>query len=111
MRYLLQFLATAVFIVFLSENMPGIELVDSYKTAFVFAIILALVNLFLGTVLRIITFPLRLITLGAFSFVILLGMVYVTDYLVNGITLTGILPFVTIAFGSSVISLLFKFLK
>jgi putative membrane protein len=111
MRYLLQFLATAFFIVFLSEKMPGIELVDSYKTAFVFAIILALVNLLLGTVLRIITFPLRIITLGAFSFVILLGMVYVTDYLVQGITLTGIIPYVAIAFGSSVIAMLFKVLK
>lgn len=111
MRYLLQFLATAFFVVFLSENMSGITLVDTYKTAFVFAIILALVNLFLGTFLRLVTFPLRLMTLGAFSFVILLGMVYLTDYLIDGITITGFIPYVAIAFGNSIISMVFKILK
>ncbi len=82
MKYLIQFLASAVVIVLISQNMPGITLENGLTSAFIFAVILAIVNIILGTLLRIITFPIRFITLGAFSFVILLIVVKVTDELV-----------------------------
>jgi putative membrane protein len=74
-------------------------------------VILAVVNIVLGTFLRIITFPIRLITLGAFTFAIFLVVVYVTDYLVPGVTLQSVLPAVTIAVAASVTSFVVKLLS
>ncbi len=65
-----------------SGNIPGIEISGGYTAALLFSVILGLVNLTLGTILRIFTFPIRLLTLGAFSFVITLIVVKVADELV-----------------------------
>ncbi|MBP9780062.1 phage holin family protein [Candidatus Gracilibacteria bacterium] len=111
MKYLLQFLATAFVIMIISQNIPGITLENGYTSALIFAVILAIVNLFLGTILRIITLPIRFITLGAFSFVILLLIVRVADELVPGVVISGFVPYALIAFASSVISIIFKFFR
>lgn len=89
MYYILQFFVSAGVIYFLSQSdlVPGIVISNGYKSALVFAVILGLVNLFLGTILRIVSFPIRLITLGAFSFVISLIVVKVADEFVPGVTL------------------------
>ena len=55
--------AGAIFFIANSGYIPGISLQNGYISALIFAIVLAMVNLLLGTVLRIVTFPLRLITL------------------------------------------------
>lgn len=84
MYFLLQFLISAGVIYFIarSGNIPGIEISGGYPAALLFSVILGLVNLTLGTVLRIFTFPIRLLTLGAFSFIITLIVVKVADELV-----------------------------
>jgi putative membrane protein len=63
MSYLLQFLATAVALYFAAKYIPDISYTSS-SALLVFVVVLAIANLTLGTVLRIITFPVKLLTLG-----------------------------------------------
>jgi putative membrane protein len=113
MYYLFSFIvsAGAIFFIAQSGNVDGITLADGYTSALIFAVILAIVNLLLGTILRLITFPLRLITLGLFSFVISAILVYVTDQLVDVVTISGWIPVVVIAIVTTIISFIMKIFK
>lgn len=84
MYFIFQFLISAgvIYLIARSGYIAGIEITGGYTSALLFAVILGLVNLTLGTILRIFTFPIRLVTLGAFSFVITLIVVKVADELV-----------------------------
>lgn len=113
MRYIIQFLFTAGVIYFVAQSgyVTGIESQNGYISILVFSILLGIVNLILGTALRIITFPLRLITLGAFSFAISLFLVKVTDELIPNVTLVGFWPVVAIALITGTISIIFKLMR
>ncbi len=87
MKYLIHFiiLAAAVYATPLyllpALDITGIR-VDNASSALIFAVMLALVNLVAGTVLRIITTPLRWLTLGLFGLVVWGVVIYITDQLV-----------------------------
>lgn len=110
MSYLLQFLATAVALYFAAKYIPDISYTSS-SALLVFVVVLAIANLTLGTVLRIITFPIKLITLGISSLVISVFMVYITDYFVTGISLRSIISIISVAVITSIIALLFRVLR
>lgn len=65
MYYIVSFILSAGAIFFLANSgyIPGITLEHGYTSALIFAVVLTIVNIILGTILRIITLPLRLITL------------------------------------------------
>jgi putative membrane protein len=113
MFLLLQFFATAGALSFFIQSwyISWITLENGYTSLLIFVIILALVNLVLGTVLRIITFPIRLITFGAFSFVISCIVVKVADEFVPGVTITNIPSVVIVALIVALISMLFRMVK
>jgi putative membrane protein len=69
MRVVLQFFATAATFVLLSQHLQGFY-VDSWGTAILAALVFGFVNATLGTVLRILSLPLILFTLGIFYFVV-----------------------------------------
>ena len=113
MYYIVSFLLSAGAIFFIANSglIAGITLEKGYVSALIFAVVLAIINLILGTLLRIITFPIRLITLGLFSFVISLFIVYVTDYFVPVVTLTGFIPLIAIAVVTTFVSFIMKMFK
>lgn len=113
MLYLFSFLITGgvVFLIAKSGYVPGIELQDGYMSAVIFGVILAIVNLILGTVLRIITLPLRILTLGLFSFVISIIIVLVTDKLFDGITIIGYVPIIILALALGITSFILKLFR
>lgn len=80
-------------------------------SALLFAIVLAVVNLFLGTLLRIVSIPLRIITLGLFSFVISVAIIYVTDQLIPTVTITGVIPLIAVAVVMSLTSFVLKLFR
>ncbi len=65
----LRWLAYALAIIFISWIVPGIEVVN-FWSAMLVCVILALINTFIKPLLQIITFPINLLTLGLFSFII-----------------------------------------
>jgi putative membrane protein len=86
---------------------PGIHHTSS-SALLVFVVVLTICNVVLGTALRLITFPLKLLTLGVSSLVISLAMVYITDRVVTGVNLDGIIPVATVAVVTGIIAMAFR---
>lgn len=88
MNFIIRLLVTAAVAYGLAYLLKGIH-IDSYWTALVFALVLAIVNLIIRPLLIILTIPLTIITLGLFLFVINALMVLLASKVVNGITIDG----------------------
>jgi putative membrane protein len=69
MRILLNWLLSALAVWVVARVVPGIH-VSGLASALIAALVIGLVNATLGFLLKIITFPLTLLTLGIFWFVI-----------------------------------------
>ena len=81
--------AVAVWIV--AHIVPGIA-VSGPVAALIAALVIGLVNATLGLLLKIITFPLTILTLGLFWFVINALMLELAAWLVNGFYVRGFIP-------------------
>jgi len=101
-------LLIATLAVFLSAYLiPGVS-VDGFQTAFIVAIVLGVLNVFLKPLLVILTLPVTILTLGLFSFVINIALIYLAAYVVPGFEITGILA--ALLFGL-LVSLISSFLN
>ncbi len=69
MKLLTKVLLTALTLLIVAEYVPGIT-VDGLYPAIIAAVILGLLNVFVRPILLILTFPITLITVGLFVFVI-----------------------------------------
>lgn len=70
--------------IFLSDRiLPGVK-VDSFITALIVAVMLAIINLIVKPILFILTLPITILTLGLFTFVLNALMILLVDALVRG---------------------------
>lgn len=111
MKTFLKLLLTAVAVVILANILPGVE-VTGYGAAFIVAVVIALLNLFVRPLLIFFTLPATIVTLGLFLFVINAIIILLADNLVDGFRVSGFLA----AFFFSILlsifrSLLFSLLK
>lgn len=90
MRFILSILVNGLVVFLASRAMEGVS-VDGYGTAVIVAVVLAVVNFMVKPVLKILTFPITLLTLGLFLFVINGLMVLLVEYLVGGFEVDGLL--------------------
>ncbi|MCO5235913.1 MAG: phage holin family protein [Chitinophagaceae bacterium] len=88
MNIIVRLLVSAAVVYGLAYLLKGIH-IDSYWTALVFSIVLALVNFFIKPLLVIFTIPLTILTLGLFLFIINALMILLAAKLVNGIAIDG----------------------
>lgn len=80
---IIRLLVTAAIAFILAQVLPGVH-VDSYGTAIWFAVVLALLNVFLKPLFIIFTLPLTLLTFGLFLFVINAIIVLIASDWVKG---------------------------
>jgi putative membrane protein len=78
-RLLLRWLLLAVAIGLVAALLPGVHITGGLLSLLWIAALFALVNVTIGTVLRILTAPLLLLTLGLLVLVINAGMRWLTD--------------------------------
>ena len=91
MRYLLiNWLLSAVSLFVVAHVVPGFE-VSGFLAALLAAVVVGLVNSTLGAILRIVTFPLTVLTLGVFWFVINALMLELASWLAPGFEVHGFL--------------------
>ena len=90
MNFIIKLIVTAAVAFALSRVPNGIH-IDTYWTALVFALVLAVANVILKPILVLLTIPLTIITLGLFLFVINALMVLLAAHFVNGISIDGFL--------------------
>lgn len=107
MKLLLKITIATLSILVASRLIPGVYLED-LVTAFVVALVLGTLNLFVKPILILLTLPITVLTLGLFTFVISALMVLLTSSLVPGFQLVSIW---TALFFSIVVTLISSFLN
>src|SRR4051812_45548984 len=91
MRFLINILITAVVVYILSILLAPHVRIDSFTTAIIFSIVLALLNFIVKPLLVLLTLPLTIITLGLFLLVINVIIIVLADKFVSGIRIDGFL--------------------
>lgn len=106
MKFILEILLTGLAILFAATIIPGVH-VNGYFTALEAGILLGLVNATLGLILRILTFPLNILTLGLVSFIISVFMVLLVSHWLNGFYVHGFLHAALFAVVLALIKMIF----
>ena len=83
-------LAVAVWVT--AALVSGINVDGGVGTYLLIALVFATVNVLLGSILRLLTFPLIALTLGIFSLVITAFMLLLTDWLMDSFDVDGFGP-------------------
>ena len=91
MRLLLHWILSAVAVWIVANIVPGIS-VSGPMAALIAALVIGLINATLGLLLKILTFPLTILTLGLFWFVINALMLELAAALVPGFQVRGFIP-------------------
>ncbi|HYW39345.1 MAG TPA: phage holin family protein [Terriglobales bacterium] len=91
MRLLLHWVLSALAVWIVAHVVPGIS-VSGPVAALVAALVIGLINATLGLLLKILTFPLTILTLGLFWFVINALMLELAAAFVRGFEVRGFVP-------------------
>jgi putative membrane protein len=91
LKLLLHWIFSAIALLIVSRLVPGF-VVRGLTPALVAALVIGLLNATVGLVLKIITFPISILTLGLFLLVINGMMILIASNLVRGFTVYGIVP-------------------
>lgn len=83
MNIIVNILISAVAVLVTGKLLRGVT-IDGFGTAIAVAIVLGIVNGFLGPLLLLLTLPINILTLGLFTFVIIAGLVMLVAALVPG---------------------------
>ncbi|MFK7757648.1 MAG: phage holin family protein [Flavobacteriales bacterium] len=89
MKYLIKLLSIALAVFVAAELLPGVS-VEGFKWAFLVALTLSLLNIFVKPVLIFMTIPATIVTLGLFLFVINALIILLADYFIeSGFEVSG----------------------
>lgn len=90
-----------------SYLLPGVE-VSSFWSAIIAAVLIALANATIGTILRILTFPINFLTLGLISFIITVLMVLLVDELMDDFNTEGFFSALVFAIVLALVNMVFS---
>ena len=107
MRLLLHWLISAIAVWIVAHIVPGIY-VSGVQAALIAALVIGLINATLGLLLKIITFPLTILTLGLFWFVINALMLELAAGFVHGFYVSN---FIAALIGAVMLSLVSSVLQ
>jgi putative membrane protein len=102
LHLIVNWLLSAVALWLVARLIPGIEVRD-FGSALVATVIIAVVNFFFGPILRFFGFPLILLTLGLFTFVINAILLKLASLFTPGFRIHGFVPAIL---GSIVLTIL-----
>ena len=89
--FLLVWLAVAVAIGLTAWLMPGVEINGGFGSLLVISAVFGLVNAIIGTIVKLLTLPLTVMTLGLFALVVNTLMLLITDWWVDRLDVDGFL--------------------
>lgn len=89
-KILIKFILTAVLTYGLAQVLPNVQL-SGVGSAAILVIVLGLLNATVKPILKLIGFPITLLTLGLFLLVINVIIVKLADYLMSSFSVTGFL--------------------
>lgn len=88
MKFLIKILLMGLAMLIGAYLVPGIQ-VDGFLTAVKAAVLIAVANATIGSILRLLTFPVNFLTLGLVSFVITVLMVLLVDHYMSTFSTSG----------------------
>ncbi len=106
MRFIIEILLMGAAVAIAAFLIPGVT-VDGFLSAIIAGILIALVNATIGTILRILAFPITILTLGLFSFIITVLMVLLVDRFMTGFNTSGFFSAMLFAIVLSIVKMLF----
>ena len=101
-KLIITFVSNWICFLVIAKLFPFWISVNGWESALIGGIILGLSNIIVRPILVIITLPLQIITLGLFSFVINVFLLFLTSHFISGIEIYSFWPnafFVAVAFG------------
>ena len=107
MRLLLHWILSAIALLLVSQIVPGFR-VHGLMPALIAALVIGLLNATLGLLLKIITFPFAILTLGLFLLVINAVMILLASDFVPGFHVSGFLPAFLGAIALALLGMLIK---
>ena len=106
---LINWLLTAISLLIVAHVIRGFE-ISGFGTALIAAIAVGLVNATIGFFLKVVTFPLTVITLGLFWLIINALMLKLAAALVPGFNINGFLPALFGAIVLTIVNLCLRYL-
>ena len=88
MKFILKILITTVNAFVLANVLPGIE-INNIFTAIMVAVILAILDATVKPLLIVLTFPVTILTLGMFLFIINACLILSAEYFIDGFSIDG----------------------
>lgn len=88
MKLIIEILLMGVAVALAAYFLDGVE-VNGFVSAIIAGVLIALANATIGTILRLLTFPINILTLGIMSFIITVLMVLLVDSLMDGFNTSG----------------------
>ena len=111
MKFLIDLLIRALVLLLTTYIVPGFH-IDSYTTAVIVALVLAILNLLVKPLLVLLTLPVTIVTLGLFYFVINAVLLIIASKVIDGFRIdsfgTAILASIVIAVLSSILNTLIR---
>ncbi len=102
MRFIIQILTNGLAIFLAAYLIPGFIFEGDILTLAIAGLILGLINTFIRPILRLISTPLIILSLGLFSLAINMALLWLLEYFVPELTITG---FLTYFWGSLIVSM------
>ncbi len=106
MKLIIEILLMGAAVAIAAYLLPGVS-VDNFWSAIIAGVLIALANTTIGTILRILTFPINFLTLGLMSFIITVLMVLLVDSLMTSFNTTGFISAMLFAIVLALIKMVF----
>jgi putative membrane protein len=106
MKLIIEILLMGVAVALAAYIIPGVQ-VQGFLNAIIAGILIALANATIGTILRLLTFPINILTLGIMSFIITVLMVLLVDSLMSSFDTNGFFSAMLFALVLAVIKMVF----
>lgn len=111
MKILVELILRAFILLVTTYFVPGFK-IDSYTTALVVVLVLAILNMFVKPIFVFFTLPATIVSLGLFIFVINALLLYISANLIQGFSidsfLTAIIAAIFISVLSTVLNIFFR---
>ena len=101
-KLLIKWVAFAFVVMFVAWLIPGVE-VENFLTAMIATVVIVFVNAFIKPILKLLTLPINILSLGLFTLVINALLFMFVAYVVPGVSVDG---FLSALLGSIVLAIL-----
>lgn len=91
-RFIAQLIAAILGLYLADRFIPAVQIEGGLKTLLMAGAILGALNYFVKPILKVLSLPLRVLTLGLFGFVINMALLWGVDILFPGLVIKGIFP-------------------